>query len=255
MMFDLIVPCFNPAPGWEKMFVYHLHKLKIELSKTNFPLFQVFLINDGSFKNFDSREINSVKKAAIPIRVIENGKNYGKGYSLRKGTELANSPYTVYTDLDFPFGTESIVEILMNLEKGYDIVLGARSSFEYYRRATLGRRLMSKSLMLVNKHLLRLPFEDTQAGIKGFNQTGKNIFLSTTINRFLFDLEFVKIACSFPDIRIQSISVSNSESLLLSSFRFKTILIELINFIRILVKRNYVSGTKTNLAWDRPGGI
>jgi len=147
------------------------------------------------------------------------------------------------------------VKILMNLEKGYDIVLGARSSYEYYRHATVGSRLMSKSLMLVNKHLLHLPFEDTQAGIKGFNQTGKNIFLYTTINRFLFDLEFVKIACSFPDLRIQSIYVANNESLSLSSFGLKTILIEFINFIRILVKRNYVSGTKTNLAWDRPGGI
>lgn len=109
--------------------------------------------------------------------------------------------------------------------------------------------------MMVNKHLLRLPFEDTQAGIKGFNQTGKNIFLSTTINRFLFDLEFVKIACSFPDIRIQSIYVVNNGSLLLSSFGFKTILIELFNLIRILVKRDYVSETNTNLAWNRPGGI
>lgn len=255
MIFDLIVPCFNPAPGWEKTFAHNLHKLKIEISNTNFLLFQVILINDGSFKNFYSKEIKFVKKTGIPIRVIENGKNYGKGYSLRKGVELANSSYIVYTDLDFPFGTESIVEILKNLEKGYDIVLGARSSLEYYRQATLGRQIMSKSLMLVNKHLLHLPFEDTQAGIKGFNQTGKNIFLSTTINRFLFDLEFVKIACSIPEISIQSICVTNSKSLLLSSFSFKTVLIELVNFTRILVKHNYVSGTKKNLAWDRPGGI
>ncbi len=255
MIFDLIVPCFNPAPGWERIFVRHLHKLKIEISKTSFLRFQVFLINDGSIQNFGSKEIKFLKKTGLPIRVIINNKNYGKGYSLRKGIELADSPYSIYTDLDFPFGTESIVEILRNLERGYDIVLGARSSTEYYRRATLGRQIMSKSLMLVNKHLLRLPFQDTQAGIKGFNQSGKEIFLSTTINRFLFDLEFVKIACSFPDISIQSICVSNSESLMLSSFGFKTILSELINFIRILVKHNYVSGTKENLTWDRLRGI
>jgi glycosyltransferase involved in cell wall biosynthesis len=255
MIFDLIIPCFNPATGWEKPFVSHLQKLKIEISKTSFLRFQVFLINDGSVQNFRSKEIKFLQKAGLPVRIINNSKNYGKGYSLRKGIELADSPYSVYTDLDFPFGTESIVEILRNLEKGYDVVLGARSSSEYYRQATLGRQIMSKTLMLVNRHLLRLPFEDTQAGIKGFNQTGKNIFLSTTINRFLFDLEFVKTACSFPDIRIQSISVSNSESLMLSSFGFKTILIELFNFIRILVKHNYVSGAKKNLTWDRLGGI
>jgi glycosyltransferase involved in cell wall biosynthesis len=255
MIFDLIVPCFNPALGWEKAFVRHLRKLKTEISKTSFLRFQVFLINDGSIQNFRSREIKFLQKAGLPIRFIHNSKNYGKGYSLRKGIELADSPYSVYTDLDFPFGTESIVEILRNLEKGYDIVLGARSSTEYYRQATLGRQIMSKSLMLVNKYLLHLPFEDTQAGIKGFNQKGKNIFLSTTINRFLFDLEFVKIACSFPDIKIQSISVSNGGSLILSSFGLKTILIELINFIRILVKHNYVSGTKKYLVWDRLGRI
>ena len=255
MIFDLIVPCYNPAPGWEKTFVRHLRKLKKEISKTGFFQFQVFLINDGSVQNFRSKELRFLQKAGLPIRVIENSKNYGKGYSLRKGIELADSPFSVYTDLDFPFGTESIVEILINLEKGYDIVLGARSAYEYYSQATLGRQIMSKSLMLVNKHLLHLPFEDTQAGIKGFNQTGKNIFLSTTINRFLFDLEFVKIACSIPEISIQSICVTNSGSLRLSSFGFKTILIELVNFIRILVKHDYVSGTKKNLAWDRLGGI
>ena len=255
MIFDLIIPCFNPAPGWEITFVRHLQQLKSEISKTNFHQFQVFLINDGSGQNFRSAEIQFLQKTGLPIRVIENDKNYGKGYSLRKGIGLANSPYSVYTDLDFPFGTGSIVEILRNLEKGYDIVLGARSSPEYYRQATLGRQLMSKSLMLVNRYFLHLPFEDTQAGIKGFNHTGKDIFLTTTINRFLFDLEFVKMACSFPDVGIQSICVTNNESLLLSSFGFKTILTEIFNFIRILVKHNYVSGTKKNIAWDRLGGI
>lgn len=255
MIFDLIIPCFNPAPGWEKIFICHLHQLKTEISKTNFHQFQVFLINDGSCQNFHSAEIQFLQKTGLPIQVIENDKNYGKGYSLRKGIELANSPYSVYTDLDFPFGTGSIVEILRNLEKGYDIVLGTRSSPEYYRQATLSRQLMSKSLMLVNRYFLHLPFEDTQAGIKGFNQTGKDIFLTTTINRFLFDLEFVKMACSFPDVSIQSICVTNNGSLFLSSFGFKTILTELINFIRILVKHNYVSETKKNIAWDRLGGI
>jgi subtilisin family serine protease len=77
MIFDLIVPCYNPAPGWEKTFVHHLRKLKIEISKTSFLQFQVFLINDGSVQNFRYKEIRFLQKSGLPIRVIENDKNYG----------------------------------------------------------------------------------------------------------------------------------------------------------------------------------
>jgi len=250
MIFDLIVPCYNPPVDWEKSFAYHLIKLRSDVAKTGFRRFQVILINDGSRKNFNTREIGHIQDTGVPVRVIANNRNYGKGYSLRKAIDLSTSPYCVYTDLDFPFGTESVVDTLINLKRGHDIVLGARSSPEYYRQATIGRRIMSRGLMMLNRYLFNLPFEDTQAGIKGFNQAGREIFLSTTINRFLFDLEFVKIACSYPDISIQSICVVNNKSLHLSAFGFRTILIELINLIRILVKYKYAPGTKKDLAWD-----
>jgi len=56
------------------------------------------------------------------------------------------------------------------------------------------RRLLSRSLRWLLRNVLRQPIGDSQCGLKGFDEAGKEIFLETTIDRFLFDLEFLMLA-------------------------------------------------------------
>jgi hypothetical protein len=82
----------------------------------------------------------------------------------------------------------------------------------------------------------QLKVKDTQSGLKGFNQKGKEVFLKTRIPAFLFDMEFLVLASKRADIRIQWIYVQARQGIVFSTMRAKTILIELFNFVSILFR-------------------
>ena len=82
---------------------------------------------------------------------------------------------------------------------------------------------------------------DTQCGLKAFNQKGKNIFLETTINRYLFDLEFVYLASNAEDIKIIPVNVQLKPGVVFSKMNFKVLRSELMSFIGI-VRKHYSRG-------------
>ena len=68
--------------------------------------------------------------------------------------------------------------------------------------------------------LLRIPTDDTQCGLKGFNQVGREVFLSTTIQRYLFDLEFIFLAAQ-KNLRIATEEVQLRPDVILSKMNWK----------------------------------
>jgi len=70
--------------------------------------------------------------------------------------------------------------------------------------------------------------------LKGFNKTGKEVFLNTKINSFLFDLEFLVLASKIRDLKISWITVEAREDITFSTVNWKTIKTELLNFVSII---------------------
>ena len=68
----------------------------------------------------------------------------------------------------------------------------------------------------LNKIFLRLPFSDTQSGLKGFNHKGRKIMLSTTIERYLADTELLAVAAKSGGINIVPCEVSLRDNIVLS---------------------------------------
>lgn len=83
----------------------------------------------------------------------------------------------------------------------------------------------------------RLKVKDTQSGLKGFNQRGKQIFLKTQIAAFLFDMEFLVLASNDVTIKVDWIYLQVRDGVHFSGMKLKTIITELINFIRIWVRK------------------
>ena len=75
---------------------------------------------------------------------------------------------------------------------GADVAVGVREE-AYYAQIPPARRWVSRLLRRLIRHVLRLPVDDTQCGLKGFNETGRHLFLRTT-KRYLFDLEMLFMA-------------------------------------------------------------
>ena len=198
----------------------------------------MFLVNDGSKSGIRPEDIHLLSEKIAGFTYIDSPVNKGKGGALRDAVRLTTGKWVIYTDADYPYLMENVVEMFRLLSTdAADVVVGVRDE-QYYDQLPLGRKIFSLSLKLMNYLFFpQLKVKDTQSGLKGFNQKGKEIFLKTQISAFLFDMEFLVLASKNPTIRIQWIYVQAREGIVFSTMRAKTILTELVNFASILFSR------------------
>ena len=249
MSFDLIIPVYNPLADWECRLIKNLYALINTHPEIKHHLNFIIIVNDGSTNSFTEKEIHVLINSGLPVQILGYKENRGKGFALREGVKNSTGDYCIYTDADMPFGFSSINLVIQELQKGIDIVVGCRNKKLYFLIAPFKRRLISKILMGVNRYILNLPVDDTQAGIKGFNSFGKDLFLTTTTNRFLFDLEFVLLASKVKDISLLGIDVAPAADIHLSNFRTRVLMQELMNLCKIIYKRKKLRDAKKDIAW------
>ncbi|HYG14171.1 MAG TPA: glycosyltransferase family 2 protein [Bacteroidia bacterium] len=226
----IVLPCYNPFEGWETQLAAHVQQLRKPLSAYSL---EVVLVNDASKKNVEQKHIDYLQHQLPGLIYISYTENKGKGYALRKGIENITGGLIVYTDIDFPYQYESMVKIVESLEQGNDIAIGTRNE-GYYENTPKRRTLISKVARFVFKVVYRLPITDTQCGLKGFNQKGKSVFLKTSIDRFLFDMEFIAIASKTPGVRMEPVHVELRSDVVFSKMNIKILTGEFWNFIKIL---------------------
>jgi hypothetical protein len=104
----------------------------------------------------------------------------------------------------------------------------------YYDRVPMFRRWLSKALRWVLRNLLRQPVDDSQCGLKGFDRAGKTVFLQTTIDRFLFDLEFLMLANG--KVKVTPVPVQLRDGVVFSQVGLKILATEGGNFLKLLFK-------------------
>ena len=202
---------------------------------------ELIIVNDASTDN--TWEKLQVFKDNPIVKLINIEKNQGKGYSLRHLVTHASGDYQVYTDGDFPFGEESVLNCFRELLAGADVVMGRRNN-SYSKALTPFRKLLSGGLKMLNSLLCGLPEEiqDTQAGLKGFNRTGRELFLKTTVKTFVFDTEFILISQQ-EKVKIVPVDVQLRPGLKLSSMGFRVMFRELWCFLKVLwkvrIKKSY----------------
>lgn len=231
---DIIVPCYNPRSGWETILSESVNKLKSELPKG--VLNSVILVNDGSTTELSEAGIEQLLSEIPEIKLIEYPKNKGKGYAVRTGIKSSEAELQIYTDVDFPYVEESIISFYKLLSDDVaDVVVASRGD-SYYNSLSFFRRILSKSLRSLNGLLFGLKIKDTQGGLKGFNETGREVFLQTQVNRYLFDLEFIQKA-STAGLRMKAVDVRLKPDIVLPSPSPTILLKELNNFVRLLFSR------------------
>jgi dolichyl-phosphate beta-glucosyltransferase len=155
--------------------------------------YEIIIVDDFSDKE------NEVKKIADEYKCIflRNNKNYGKGYSVKKGMLESTGEYKIFTDADIPYENESIDLILRKLEKeNYDVVIGDRTLVKSeYKNVSFLRSFGSKFFSFVVWGLTSGKFGDTQCGLKGFTSEAVNVlFGKTLIKGFALDVELLYLA-------------------------------------------------------------
>ncbi len=133
------------------------------------------------------------------MRLDSYEKNRGKGYALRRGLNLADTPFKIYTDVDLAYDPQETLRILRLLENGADLAVVNRASPDsqflisprdfpnIYRR-----HLMSRSFNWWLRQMLPIAILDTQAGLKGISAAAwATLANDMTTDGFFFDVELL----------------------------------------------------------------
>ena len=130
------------------------------------------------------------------VRVLANGRNYGKGYSVRHGMREARGRVGLFTDADLSAPIEEADKLLAALENA-EVAFGSRA----LNRALISTRqspFREVAGIIFNKFVqvvLWIPFVDTQCGFKAFRMDRARIlFEQQRIERFGFDPELLYLA-------------------------------------------------------------
>lgn len=230
---DLVLPCYNPSTGWEQRVIAHFKEVGQLFSAIQFHL---FIVSDGSQRGYEPETLARLQESLPNICIVDYQPNRGKGYALREAVKRCTSPYIIYTDYDFPYTNASFGRVVEALLNGADVVVATRDK-SYQDNLPFFRQMLSKLSHLCNTWILGIKIKDTQGGMKGFSRKGQAIFLSTRINSFLFDTEFIYKASCRKDIDLRTINAVIKKGLAVSNMGFKVLRREALNLLSILLHK------------------
>lgn len=232
MAVSLVLPCYNPPPGWEQV----VNSAYQTFSGQSGDTVELIVVMDGATGADASAGIAFLSDNIRSIKIIKYEQNRGKGYALRQGVGAATGNIIIYTDVDFPYTTQSLLEVYNGLRANeYDFGVGVKNE-QYYEHVPPVRRTISRFLRALTRVFLALPITDTQCGLKGFTRPVAEIFLKTTIDRYLFDLEFVRNSFKSKQFRIKAIPVTLKENVRFRRMDYRILFPEMLNFARLLFK-------------------
>ena len=197
MKVSIIIPCFNEEKTIEQIII------KVIENKI-FP-FEIIIIDDFSTDN--TRQILENKLKGKVDKIILNNKNYGKGYSVRKGLEAASGDIILIQDADLEYDPNDYEKLLKPIKDGFaDVVYGSRFiGSEEKRVLYFWHMIGNKLLTLISNMLTNLNLTDMEVCYKVFkSDVIKNIELKE--NRFGFEPE-ITAKISKKKIRIYEVGV------------------------------------------------
>ncbi|MBP7541798.1 MAG: hypothetical protein KA802_17895, partial [Saprospiraceae bacterium] len=130
---------------------------------------------------------------------------------------------------------ENVLSVYQALLNGSDLVLATRNQ-NYYKQISSKRAWISRNFRSAVKMLFNIPTTDTQAGLKGLSLLGKKALLDTKIDRYLFDLELVKI-CAKRKLNITEVEATLKHDIDLPGVSLKILSKEVVNLVRIFFGR------------------
>lgn len=232
MFLSLVLPCYNPVPSWEQIVYSNYEVCCKELNET----IELIIVLDGISPNVSNASLSFLTQNIPKLTIVEYPENRGKGYAIRQGVAKAKGDIIIYTDVDFPYTKESMHTIYDALAQNEcDVAVGVKND-AYYAHVPPIRGLISRFLRFFIRLFLSMPITDTQCGLKGFKRTVAPVFLATGIDRYLFDLEFVRNCYKSKKLRVRAIPVALNENVHFRKMNYRILLPEMFNFVKLLFK-------------------
>lgn len=157
---------------------------------------EVLVVNDGS-RDRTAQIVREYAAVHPAVRLIENPRNHGKGYSVRNGILQAHAPIVMFTDADLSSPMEEAERLFAAIAEGVDVAIGSRwlERSRQTLQQPLYRRFFGRCFNRFTRLIMGLPFADTQCGFKAFRrEAAQEIFVRQRIERWGFDPEILFIA-------------------------------------------------------------
>lgn len=182
----LIFPCYNEAERLPRTLGTYLDRLPPTPGQA-----QVLVVDDGSTDG-TAAVAGMLAASDARVRVIGSTCHRGKGFAVRTGMLAAEGELVVFTDADGSYRPEDVERIVAALADA-PVAIGSRDLCAQGGSAT--RQLASRLFNQAMRTVLRLPFRDTQCGLKGFRrQAALELFGRARLDGFAFDAEVLYLA-------------------------------------------------------------
>jgi len=156
---------------------------------------EVIVVDDGS--RDPTAALVEARRGEFPgLRLVSNGFNRGKGYSVRHGMLEARGRIVLFTDADLSAPIEEADKLLAAM-RDHEVAIGSRgvdrSLIEVHQSPL--REFAGIVFNFLVRAITGLRFVDTQCGFKAFlREPSRIIFEQQRIERFGFDPEILFLA-------------------------------------------------------------
>ncbi len=192
---SVVLPCYRaPALALESA-----DRLASALTRHD-GRWEIIIVDDGG-QDFPHAWTDKDRGASGCVRLIRLPENRGKGAAVAAGMRAARGAVRVYTDIDLPYGTASIllVDSLIR-NRQFHMVIGDRNfpQSRYVAELPIMRRMASRVFSHLTASLVTGGFFDTQCGLKGFRgDVAEALFRLQRVERFAFDVELIYLALTY----------------------------------------------------------
>jgi dolichyl-phosphate beta-glucosyltransferase len=191
---SIVVPAYNE----EERLVLSLGKIGSYLDAAAIDA-EILVVDDGSKDR--TAELATKALAGRRGRVVANGENRGKGYSVRHGVLEAHGRFVLVTDADLSTSIEDHAKLAAVMrDRDLDVVIGSRAlpDSNVAIRQNWLRQTMGRSFNVIIRSLTGLPFRDTQCGFKLLDRERvKPLVEKMVVDGFAFDVELLFLCARF----------------------------------------------------------
>ena len=158
---------------------------------------EILVVDDGSSDQTPAI-VTACRQKYPALRLVSNGGNRGKGYSVRHGMLEARGEVALFSDADLSTPIEEADKLLSALrDEGFDGAIGSRAIdrnlIEVHQSAV--REQAGIFFNRLVRLIMGIEFSDTQCGFKAFRrERARIIFEQQRVERFGFDPEILFLA-------------------------------------------------------------